>query len=139
VQNGVVRQYVEGATVSWVDCNDVAAVAAEALLKPDVHGGKVYRLGYDAKSFSEIAQILTEEIGQPFRYEPRSPDEFLATMKAAGAEMAYMSCVYDHYFRYAAGTVPGAEDVFDNFKPIVGREPIRWCEFIRQHREAFKY
>jgi NAD(P)H dehydrogenase (quinone) len=57
----------------------------------------------------------------------------------AGAEMAYMGCVYDHYKRYAAGTIPGADDIFDNFYQITGRQPIRWPEFITQHMEHFDY
>src|SRR6185369_15165627 len=112
------------------------AVAAEALRRPDDHHGQVYRLGYDAKSFEQIAQLLTNELGQAFRYDPRSPEEFLTQMKASGAEMAYMSCVYEHYKAYADRTIPGVEDVFDNFDRIVGRQPVRWPEFIRRNQDS---
>ena len=70
---------------SWVDAEDIADVAAAGLRAPGVHAGKTYRLGYDAKSFTEIAAMIAEVIGQPFRYEARPPEEFLETlMKASG-------------------------------------------------------
>jgi NAD(P)H dehydrogenase (quinone) len=139
VNNGVIHQYVKGARKSWVDVDDVAQVAALALQYPEIHGGQVYRLGYDAKSYDEIAGLMTQIIGKPFRYEALPPEVFLQAMIDAGAEMAYMGCVYDHYKRYAAGTIPGADDTFDNFYQITGRQPIRWPEFITQHMEHFDY
>ena len=35
VKEGVIRHYVGGARLSWVDCEDVAAVAAACLLEPE--------------------------------------------------------------------------------------------------------
>ena len=139
INNGILHQYVEGARKSWVDVNDVAHVAALALLFPEKYGGQVYRLGYDAKSYYEIAELLTKQIGKPFEYQPQAPELFLQNMKDAGAEMAYMSCVYDHYKRYAAGTIPGADDTFDNFAQITGQQPMRWEDFIEQHKADFAY
>jgi NAD(P)H dehydrogenase (quinone) len=139
ITNGVLHQYVQGARKSWVDVDDVAQVAALALLHPEKHAGQVYRLGYDAKSYYEIAELLTRLVGQPFEYQPQAPEVFLQNMKDAGAEMAYMSCVYDHYKRYAAGTIPGADDTFDNFPAITGQEPIRWADFIEKHKSEFVY
>jgi hypothetical protein len=50
-----------------------------------------------------------------------------------------MRCVYDHYKRYAAGTIPGADDTFDNFPEITGKPPTRWVDFIERHRADFAY
>ena len=139
IKHGIIQHYVKDARKSWVDVNDVAAVAAQALLKPQLHNGKTYRLGYDAKSYYEIADMLTDAIGKKFKYVPHPPEEFLRIMKAKGADMAYMDCVYKHYIRYAEGTIPGADDVFDNFPDITGYEPTRWADFIEKHKEEFKY
>src|ERR1700723_1487004 len=51
VREGVIRHYVGAARLSWVDCYDVAAVAAECLADPPRHAGQTYRLGYEAKSY----------------------------------------------------------------------------------------
>ena len=125
--------------MSWVDVDDVAQVAALALADPERHGGKTYRLGYDAKSFGELADLMTSIVGKPYRYEPLAPEVFLKAMQDAGAEMAYMDCVYNHYKRYAAGTIPGADDTFDDFPEIAGREPTRWAEFIERHKAELEY
>jgi NAD(P)H dehydrogenase (quinone) len=139
IVDGVIHAYVKEARLSWVDVDDVAQVAAVALAHPEVHGGKTYRLGYDAKTFGEIAALMTTIIGKPFRYEPLAPEVFREAMVAAGAEMAYMGCVYEHWKRYAAGTIPGADDTFDNFPEITGKEPTRWVDFIKKHKAEFAY
>lgn len=139
ITNGVINAYVEGARLSWVDVADVAQVAAIALQYTEAHAGKTYRLGYDACSFDELALKMTSIIGKPFRYEALSPDVFLQNMIAAGADMAYMGCVYDHWKRYAAGTIPGADETFDNFKSITGKEPTRWNAFIEKHKTELNY
>ena len=139
INHGILNAFVQEARLSWVDVDDVAAVAALALAHPEVHGGQTYRLGYDAMGFAELATLLTKIVGQPFRYEPLAPEIFLEAMRSAGAEMAYMSCVYDHWKRYAAGTIPGADVTFDNFPLITGRQPTRWAEFIERHKAEFAY
>jgi uncharacterized protein YbjT (DUF2867 family) len=139
ILNGVIYHYVANAKLSWVDLEDVAQVAALALAHPEQHSGKTYRLSYDAKTFEEIASLMTEIVGKPFRYEPLSPEIFRENMVSSGAEMAYMNCVYDHWKRHAAGTIPGAADTFDNFYEITGKQPTKWKDFIEKHKAELDY
>ena len=139
IKNGVIHHYVSNARLSWVDVNDVAQVAAITLANPEIHNGKTYRLGYDALNFTEIAKLMTSIIGQPFRYEPLSPEVFLQAMIDSGAEMAYMTCVYDHWKRHAAGTIPNADETFDNFYIITGKQPTKWADFIERHKDELVY
>lgn len=139
IKNGIVNAFVQDARLSWVDVDDVAQVAALALADPELHRGQTYRLGYDAMSFGELAERMTAIVGQPFRYVPLAPEVFLESMRRAGAEMAYMDCVYEHWKRYAAGTIPGADDTFDNFPAITGRQPTKLADFIARHRAEFAY
>ena len=139
VKEGVIEQYTGDARFSWVDGEDVARVAAQTLLHPLKHAGKTYRLGYDVQSYGDIAAIMTRLLGQPFRYDAKSPDVFLENMRAAGAEMAYMTCVHDNFTRMAARQIPGVEETFDNFPGITGREPVTWEDFVQKHRSAFAY
>jgi len=139
INDGVINAFVKDARLSWVDVNDVAQLAALALTHPEKHSGQTYRLGYDAVTFGELAELMTAIVGQPFRYEPVAPEVFLEAMRSAGAEMAYMNCVYDHWKRYAAGTIPGADDTFDNFPMLTGRQPIKWADFIQRHKAELAY
>lgn len=139
VINGVIQQYTGDAPFSWVDGEDVALAAAYSLLHPEKHTGKTYRLGYDAKSYDEIAAMMTEILGQPFRYEALDSQIFIENMRKSGAEMAYMNCVGDNLRRIAERDILGVEETFDNFPEIADREPVRWPAFIRKHRAAFAY
>ncbi len=139
IKSGIVHAFVADARLSWVDVDDVALVAALSLAHPEAHGGQTYRLGYDAATFGELAEKLTAIVDQPFRYEPLPPEVFLESMRQAGAEMAYMTCVYEHWKRYAAGTIPGADDTFDNFPLITGKQPTRLNDFIQRHKNEFTY
>ena len=139
VRNGVIRHYVGGARLSWVDCDDVAAVAVACLRNPEFHAGKTYRLGYEAKSFYDVAATFTEVLGQPFSYEPQPPADFLRNVLAAGAEPAYMKCVFESYSDLTAGKDIGADQVFDNFPPITGGVPRTIADFARRHEAGFRY
>ncbi|WP_300730537.1 SDR family oxidoreductase [Pseudomonas sp.] len=139
VKSGVIEQYTGDTAFSWVDGEDVARVAVQALLHPHRHTGQTYRLGYDVQSYGDVARIMTRVLGQPFRYAPQPAQVFLEKMRAAGAEMAYMSCVHDNFVRMAANTIPGAQDTFDNFEAITGHPPVRWEDFVQKHRHAFAY
>ena len=97
IKNGIIRHYVGKARLSWVDVEDVAAVAAACLLNPEKHNAQTYRLGYEAATYDDIAAIFTRVLGQPFSYEARPSKEFYENVLAAGAEPSYMKCVYDSY------------------------------------------
>lgn len=139
VKQGVIGHYVGSARLSWVDCDDVAAVAAACLIDPEKHSGATYRLGYEAKTYYELAEIFTEVIGQPFIYEPRPPSEFLQSVLAAGAEPAYMKCVFDSYTELSNGVNLQSDEVFDNFQQITGRSPLSIADFARRHADRFRY
>ncbi|WP_454726264.1 MULTISPECIES: SDR family oxidoreductase [Cupriavidus] len=137
--DGTIRHYVGDARISWVDTRDVAAVAAVALRHPEAHAGHTYHLGYDARSYAEIAGILTEAVGQDFTYEPRPSQEFLDGMLAAGADAAYMQCVYRNWIDYEERRIAGADTVYDNFFSLTGRRPTTWEAFAKENAVAFKY
>lgn len=139
VKEGVIRHYVGRGRMSWVDCDDVAAVAAVCLANPEKHAGIVYRLGYEAKTYDEIAEVFTKVIGQPFTYEPRPPSEFLQNVLAAGAEPAYMKCVFDSYTDLTNGVDLRSDEVFDNFPQIAGRSPLTLADFARRYADRFRY
>jgi NAD(P)H dehydrogenase (quinone) len=139
VNNGVIQHYVGGARLSWVDCDDVAAVAAACLSNPEKHAGQTYRLGYEARTCFELADIFTAVLGQPFSYEPQPPEDFLRNVLAARAEPAYMKCVFESFSDLTSGKDIGADQVFDNFPSITGRSPSTLADFAQKHQERFRY
>ncbi|CAH2894702.1 MAG: hypothetical protein PCALPYG88_1024 [uncultured Paraburkholderia sp.] len=139
IDKGVIRQYVGGVRQCWVANEDIAAVSAVVLRDPAFHAGKTYRLGYDSKSYDEIAEILTRVVGQTFRYEPRSPEEFLKKVLDSGADTAYFECAYRNYTAYSNGTSPGTDYTFDNFPALTGKQPTTWEKFVERNKDTFGY
>lgn len=135
---GVITNYINNARWSWIDCNDLALVAAETL-RDDRHAGKIYPLGYDAATMQEVAEILTRVVGKPFKLEARSPEEFLETMLRGGADPAYIHCVYTQLKLNAANKIPCADATFDNFETITGQKPMTWLDFANKHKAEFDY
>jgi NAD(P)H dehydrogenase (quinone) len=139
VQKGVIRHYIGNARWSWVDIEDVSAVAAACLLDPEKHHGQTYRLGYEAATYDEIAAIFTKVIGQPFSYEAHLPDEFYRNVLAAGAEPSYMKCVFDSYAALTNGTAVKPDEIFNNLPSIIGRRPRTLADFARKYADKFRY
>jgi uncharacterized protein YbjT (DUF2867 family) len=139
VKQGVIRHYVGAARLSWVDCDDVAALAAECLADPTKHARMTYRMGYEAATYSDLADTFTNVLGQRFRYEPQPPVDFLRNVLAAGAEPAYMKCVFDSYTDFTNGVDIGADEIFDNFRSLTGRNPSTIADFARKHADRFRY
>lgn len=139
LKGGVLTNYIGNARWSWVSCDDVALVAAETLRHPDSHQGQIYPLGYEAATMADIAELLTERVGQPFRLDNRSPELFLETVLQAGADPAYMQCVYHQLKLNQAHAIPNADQTFDNFEQITGQKPTSWRTLIQQNLAQFSY
>ncbi|MDJ0798334.1 MAG: SDR family oxidoreductase [Calothrix sp. MO_167.B12] len=139
LNQGVVTNYIGDTRWSWIDSDDLALVAAETLQKPDIHGGKIYPLGYDTATMSEVAKILSEIIGKPYRIETRSPADFLENMLKFGAEPAYIHCVYTQFKLNIANQIPNTDATFDNFEAITGRKPTSWRGFVEKYRQELTY
>jgi uncharacterized protein YbjT (DUF2867 family) len=72
------------ARVSFVDCRDVADVAAATLTRPG-HEGRTYTLtGPEALSFGEVAARLSKAAGQDIRYPATTPDEMADYLSGLG-------------------------------------------------------
>ena len=140
---GVITNYIGDARWSWVDCDDLAIVVAQTLRHPQKYNGQTIPLGYDAKIMNEIAQILTDVVGQPFQTENHSPEEFLENGLQSGVDAidqnAYTNCVYHQLKLNIADAIPEADATYDNFEAITGRQPNTWKDFVREHQEVFAY
>jgi NAD(P)H dehydrogenase (quinone) len=139
VDKGVIRHYVGDARISWIDTDDVAAVAAACLTDTQKHAGQVYRLASDVKTYYEVAAEISGVIGKPFVYEPRPAREFLDKALAAGADHAYMHSAYENYALYSEGNEPEPGAPFSIMNSILGRPGTTWAQFAEKHRAEFDY
>ncbi|MEJ3653127.1 NmrA family NAD(P)-binding protein [Actinomycetes bacterium KLBMP 9759] len=135
---GVLTHFIGDAAPSWVDTDDLAAVAAEVLRDPADHQGRSYGLGTEVAAPADIAEMIGDATGNPWRYEAREPADFYAAMTANGADPVYMACVSNVFERTREGSVPDGSDVFDTVERVVGRAPITLQAFVERHITHFR-
>jgi len=134
--DGVIESPIEDGRVPFIDTRDIAAVAREALLRPDVHAGQRYFLtGGEAVGFADVAAALTELTGRTVTYRPISMDEERARMDAAGVppDQAEATLAIAAYQRAGGPT----SIVSDRVARILGRPPRTIREFLRDHADRF--
>jgi len=136
-RDGDLHGYFGDAQVGWIDPDDIAAVAASVLCTPTAHVGKIHYLASEARSMSEVAVVLTEVVGKPFRAVARSADEFLALALEAGMEPTYARGARHSSLKFGRNEIPGQADVTENLEALVGRKPALWRDFAAKHRDKF--
>ncbi|WP_205514053.1 NmrA family NAD(P)-binding protein [Longitalea arenae] len=133
--HGVIQWYSGNATVSWVECEDIALVASKVLLAPEQYAGQIIPLAYDVASFPEIAALFSNVLNRPFTYINNPPSVFYETVVAAGFDPAYSRCLVNVFSRQADGSLREKADTFDNFEKITGRKPTTLLQFIQKHKD----
>jgi uncharacterized protein YbjT (DUF2867 family) len=120
--------------VSHIDIRDVAAVAVKALTE-NGHVGKAYTLtGPEALTNEEIAHILSDELGREIRFINLSPAQLKEALLSAGVPEWNADALLDLQRLYREGK---AATVTGNVEQILGRKPISFARFARDHRSAF--
>lgn len=130
--------FVGDQRVSFVSAEDLAAVGAEALKRPDTHAHKTYGLAVEALTFREVATILTDVIGRPVEYRPRAAATLLPIMLKQGAEPTYAASLADGVAATERGAMPLCDAVYDTVERITGRKGIGWREFAHIRKQALQ-
>jgi uncharacterized protein YbjT (DUF2867 family) len=121
--------------VSQIDVRDVAAVAVKALTE-DGYAGKAYSLtGPEALTNSEIARILSDELGREIRFVNLPPAKLREALLAAGVPEWNADALLDLQRLYREGK---AAKVTREVEQILGRKPISFAQFFRDYRYAFE-
>ncbi|MFD7902784.1 NmrA family NAD(P)-binding protein [Kitasatospora sp. NPDC059747] len=123
-------------TEAFVDAADIAAVAAETLLAPEVHAGARYApTGPQALTVGEVADIITAVTGQPVTHHDLDPEAWIGGAVAAGVvpvDYAVMLRWLTDSIIAGNGSTPN-EDV----EQVTGRKPTSFREFARRNARAW--
>jgi uncharacterized protein YbjT (DUF2867 family) len=129
---GVVRAPHARAATAMIDLDDIAAVAARALLE-EGHAGKRYELtGPEAIRRADLARQIGEAIGREIRFEEQTREEALEALSQTGDEWAAwyvdgLAQLVDHPQR----TAPTVEQ-------ITGRPATTFAQWAVRHAAAFR-
>jgi uncharacterized protein YbjT (DUF2867 family) len=119
---------------SFVDAQDVAAVAARALVQEGLVRQAVTPTGGGALTYAEVADLLSRELERPIRYTRPGPARFWRHTRALGTgrtEAAVMLALYSACrFNLAAG-------ITDDVERVLGRPPVTFQEFAHTERKAW--
>ena len=126
--------FVGDQRVSWISANDMAAVAAAAMMEPAAHAGKTYPLATEALTFTEIAEILAKETGRAVDYRPRPAADLLPILLKQGMEPVYAKSLVEGVAEIEAGKAPLADATYDTVRQVTGRTPIGWQTFAEMHK-----
>jgi uncharacterized protein YbjT (DUF2867 family) len=126
--SGTVVDTVGPGRLSSVDTDDVAAVAAVALIE-DGHVGKAYTLtGPELLTVSEQVGILSRVLGRDIKYVDKTPDEKAREDLAAGQPEEAVEAERDLYQLFRDDRIAF---LTDSVATVTGRAPYTfgyWCE-----------
>lgn len=118
-----------------ISTEDQGRVIAEILANPQPHIGQTYPLlGPVELTPPEVAEIVSQTLGRPVRYEKITGAEWV--MEVFNSDMAFgVQHVNGVAEQHALGQMSGTNDVVEK---ITGRKPQGVAEFVEQHRRAFE-
>lgn len=118
VSTGRLRHVAAASTVlGLVDVEDVAAVAACALLDPGHDGAVLRPTGPRAVSLQQVAEALGAAIGREVRYDQRPEAETVAALRARGLPSWHIADVLRLNGEVASATVTSDVEAVTGHRP----------------------
>ena len=134
--NDRIRLPAGSGRTSFIDTRDVAAVIVLALRDPESHAGNAYTItGARAWSYSEVAAMLSAELGRAVRYETVGFLRYRKELLAEGLPTAYVRV---QLLINAVARLGLAAKTNGTFRQLTGRSPITLPESIHFLRDAWR-
>jgi len=125
----------DGVTV-MIDCRDIGAAFAEVLLGSG-HEGRSYEIsGPERVTFYDVADQFSEVLGKKIEYVNQDPASYRERIGPFLTSEWHLDAVMRLFSEVADGVRPPA--VTDTFSRLVGREPITFRQFVRDHIAVFQ-
>ncbi len=114
---------------SFVDADDIAAMAVAALTD-DQHAGHEYELtGPRPLTFDDVAAEISEATGKPVVYSPISTEEYAEEQKEQGAPDEWIELSTELYATIASGELATTTT---DIEKVLGRPARDFGEFARE-------
>ena len=139
-QNAIFLPARDGKVSSFVDVRDIAAVAAKVLLpendsRGNQHENKTYVItGPEALSYSQAAEIISNQIGRKISYIDTSEEDVRKAMKSVGREDWLIDAILEEFYTTRVGN---RSETTNSIELILGRKPISFAQFVRDYANSF--
>ncbi|WP_438008110.1 NAD(P)H-binding protein [Sorangium sp. So ce321] len=131
---GEITTATGGGRVAFIDADDIAEVAARALLDSAPHNAAHVITGPEALSYDDVAAILSEVAGRAIRHVRADEAAARAHLVQAGVPAPYAALLV----QLDLAIRDGAEDrVTDTVQRVTGRAPRAFRDFARAHAHVF--
>lgn len=122
---------------SFVDADDVAAVAAAALLDPERHRNRAWTpTGPRALTYTEVANTLSIALERPIRYANPGVLQYVRharrTLGLSWGMVAVTTAIY------TISRVGRADGLTDDVALVTGRDPVPFETFAAAHAAAWR-
>lgn len=122
------------APIAFIDVRDIGAVAAKVLTS-DGHAGKTYTLtGSEALTYAQVAEKLSAVLGRVVKYVDLTQEQLKQSMRGMGMPLWQVEALAELAAYYTEG--PGAR-VTGDVREVLGREPIRFDQFLKDYAASF--
>ncbi|MFG0211604.1 SDR family oxidoreductase [Brevibacillus porteri] len=120
---------------NFIDCRDIADVAAEALTRPE-KAGRVYTLtGSEVFSYPQIASKLSSLLDRPITYINKDSEALRSDLMEYGNMPEWLA---SDVVEIQAMSVAIPEKPTDDVGRVLGREPRKLDAFLHEHIEKFR-
>jgi uncharacterized protein YbjT (DUF2867 family) len=116
---------------SFIDSRDVAAVALDAIMHPEVHANQAYVLsGAERLTFDDVAEQFTQVFGRRIRYARPSYFQFWSRMRARRVPIDVIGFMTIVYTLTRLGL---NEPLTDTLPKLLKRPPTSMRQFIQDN------
>lgn len=116
--------------VTFIDAEDIAAVAAEALAGPGLPNGDLVLTGPEALSYGAVADLIAAAVGRPVRHHRLSVPEMAQRFEQVGLPAGYAAALAAMDGAIAEGS---ENRVTGEVERVVGRPPTSFAAFAADH------
>ncbi|MGB5499497.1 MAG: NAD(P)H-binding protein [Maribacter sp.] len=118
------------AKVPYVDTDDIADVAVEALLH-DKHNGEIYQLtGPRLLTFKEVIQEISEATGREIAFTPIALTAYTSVMKQQGVPADFIWLV--EYLFSEVLVNPNNSEITHDIENVLGRKPKDFTQYVQE-------
>jgi uncharacterized protein YbjT (DUF2867 family) len=121
------------ASLAPIADNDIAAVAAHALLEDDLVGQRIPLTGPQAFTNAELAGVIGTVLGRPIRYQ-EVPTQLVCDRFA---DMGFPPGFAEAYVAMLAGQLGQPAVVTHHVQTILGRPATSFADWTAAHQSAF--
>ncbi|MGK8198521.1 SDR family oxidoreductase [Burkholderia cepacia] len=135
IQHGVIAVPAGDGQSSFIDARDIAACAAAALTSEHFDGQAFNLTGPEALGYAQAAEIISETIGKPVRYDAIDDRTFIDMLVGAGVPTDYSTFLASIFYPVREGWTAA---VTDSVARLTGTQPRTLRTYATDHAEALK-